>query len=114
MEPWQDNVAQEIIQNAISACSRDPRFAPVRPDELAGLEISVDVLSQPEPISDYSQLNVKDFGVIVTSGRKRGVLLPDLEGVDTVEEQVAIAMQKAGIHSGEKLHLERFRVVRHE
>jgi len=114
LEPWQDNVAQEIIQNAISACSRDPRFSPVRPDELAGLEISVDVLSSPEPISDYSQLNVKDFGVIVTSGRKRGVLLPDLEGVDTVEEQVAIAMQKAGIHAGEAVQLQRFRVVRHE
>lgn len=113
LEPWQENVAEEIIQNAVSACSRDPRFSPVRTDELQDLEISVDVLSVPEKIGSPGELQVKKYGVIVTSGHKRGVLLPDLHGVETVEEQVSIAMQKAGIRPGDTMQLQRFKVTRH-
>lgn len=107
-------IAEEIIQNAISAGTEDPRFSPVRENELDDLIYSVDVLSEPEPIKDTSQLDVVRYGVIVTSGYKRGLLLPNLEGVDTVEQQVEIAMQKAGIRKGESYSLERFEVVRHQ
>ncbi|MBQ3867076.1 MAG: AmmeMemoRadiSam system protein A, partial [Clostridia bacterium] len=82
------NVAEEIIRNAVSACSCDDRFTPVRAEELAGLEISVDVLGAPEPVASMDELDVKRYGVIVSRGLKRGLLLPDLDGVDTVEEQV--------------------------
>ena len=92
-----DNVALEILQNGISACSQDPRFDPVRPDELDYLEYSVDVLGDAEPIGEPSQLDPKRYGVIVTKGWRRGLLLPNLDGVDTIEAQVSIAKQKAGI-----------------
>ena len=107
-------VAEEIISNAISACSRDPRFIPVSEEELGSLEISVDVLHEPEPIRSPSELDVKRYGVIVTHGSKRGLLLPNLDGVDTVEDQIQIARQKAGIGESEPYSLERFEVVRHE
>ena len=107
------SVAEEIIRNAVSACSEDPRFEPVRPDELPYLELSVDVLGEPEAIDGPEALDVKRYGVIVTSGYKRGLLLPDLDGVDTVEEQIAIARRKAGIRDSEKVKLERFEVIRH-
>lgn len=111
--PTTDNVAQEIITNAISASTRDPRFAPITPDELEFLDINVDVLGEPEDISSIDELDVKRYGVIVSSGRRRGLLLPDLDGVDTVEEQVAIAMQKGGIRDDDEIRLQRFEVVRH-
>lgn len=111
--PTQENVAKEIIHNAISASTRDPRFDPIRPDEIALLEINVDVLGEPEDIASMDELDVKRYGVIVSSGRKRGLLLPDLDGVDTVEEQVSIAMQKGGITEDEDIHLQRFEVIRH-
>ena len=111
--PTRASLAEEIIANAISACSRDPRFSPVRPDELPWLEISVDVLGEPEDIDSKDMLDVKRYGVIVTSGRKRGLLLPDLDGVDTVDQQIDIARQKAGIHKFEKYSLQRFEVIRH-
>ncbi len=111
--PTQDSLAEEIINNAISACSKDPRFNPIEEDELKWLEISVDVLGDPEPIDSPDKLDVKRYGVIVESGYKRGLLLPDLDGVDTVEEQIDIARQKAGIPAGTKLQLSRFEVVRH-
>lgn len=107
-------IAEEIIQNAISAGTEDPRFIPVREYELDDLVYSVDVLGKPEPVKDTSELDVIRYGVIVTSGYKRGLLLPNLEGVDTVEQQVEIAMQKAGIRKGEPYTLERFEVVRHK
>lgn len=109
-----DSVAEEIIQNAISASTRDPRFNPIEPEELQWLEINVDVLSEAEDIADISELDVKKYGVIVSSGMRRGLLLPDLEGVDTVEEQVSIAMQKGGIRPGEPVSLQRFEVIRHK
>jgi len=107
------NVAQEVIRNAIHAATQDPRFAPVRPNELADLEISVDVLTPPEPIDSLEQLDPKRYGVIVESGRRRGLLLPDLEGVDTVEYQVDIARRKARIGPHEAVKLFRFEVKRY-
>ena len=112
--PVQDSLAQEIIDNAVSASTRDPRFDPIKADELAWLEISVDVLGDPEPISSPRELDVKRYGVIVTKGRKRGLLLPDLDGVDTVEQQISIAKSKAGIAEWDRnVQLQRFEVVRH-
>ena len=112
--PTRENVAWEIVQNAISACSRDPRFDPVRPDELDSLEYSVDVLREPEPISSPEELDVKKYGVIVSCGGRRGLLLPNLEGVDSIGQQIDIARQKGGISSRERYTLERFEVVRHK
>ena len=111
--PTRENIGQEIISNAVSASTRDPRFDPIRPEELQWLEINVDVLSAPEPIGGPEELDVKKYGVIVSSGAKRGLLLPDLDGVDTVEEQISIARRKAGISPREKISLQRFEVVRH-
>ena len=111
--PTRDCLADEIIRNAISASTRDPRFRPIRKEELPFLEISVDVLGEAEDIESVAELDVKRYGVIVSKGMRRGLLLPDLEGVDTVEQQVAIAKQKAGIGQSEKVTLQRFEVVRH-
>ncbi|HBR08107.1 MAG TPA: extradiol ring-cleavage dioxygenase [Clostridiales bacterium] len=111
--PTTENVAQEILQNGISACSRDPRFPPVTEAELPYLEYSVDVLGAPEEIASPAQLDVKRYGVIVSCGGRRGLLLPDLDGVDSVEEQIAIARRKGGISAGERVRLQRFEVVRH-
>jgi AmmeMemoRadiSam system protein A len=111
-EPTQPNVAQEIIRNAISSATQDPRFSPVQPNELADLEISVDVLSEPEPVQSLAELDPKRYGVIVECGWRRGLLLPDLEGVDTVEYQVDIARRKAGIGRDEPVQLYRFSVRR--
>ena len=107
------SIAEEIIENAISASSMDPRFYPIVPEELDKLTISVDVLGDMEKIDSTDQLDVRRYGVVVTKGRRRGLLLPNLEGVDTIEEQVAIAKQKAGINEWEEAELERFEVVRH-
>ncbi len=111
--PAQANIALEIIENAVSAATRDPRFPAVNLSEVDQLVISVDVLSPPEKIQDISQLDPKRYGVIVSCGFKKGLLLPNLEGVDTVEYQIDIARQKAGISPGEKYHIERFEVKRY-
>ena len=108
-----ENVAEEIISNAISASTRDPRFDPIRPDELKDLEINVDVLGEIEDIDSPEQLDVKRYGVIVSCGSRRGLLLPDLEGVDTIEEQIDIAREKGGIGKNENYTLQRFEVIRH-
>ncbi len=107
------SLAEEIMRNAVSACSEDPRFSPVEAWEVARLTISVDVLGETEKISSPEELDVARYGVIVTRGGKRGLLLPNLEGVDTVEQQIAIAKQKAGIRDHESVELERFEVIRH-
>ncbi len=113
--PTQPNVAMEIIHNAISAATQDPRFPPVRPHELEGLHVKVDVLTPPEPISGPEELDVRRYGVIVQdkSGWRRGLLLPDLEGVDTVEYQIEIARRKAGLGPREPIQLSRFEVIRY-
>ena len=111
--PARDNIAQEIIANAVSACSRDPRFSPVSEDELKDLEISVDVLGETEDVSSPEELDVKRYGVIVSCGERRGLLLPDLDGIDTVEEQIDIARKKGGIGKDEDYTLQRFEVIRH-
>lgn len=113
IQPVQDSVAEEIIENAISAAVRDPRFSPIGPEELDKLTISVDVLGATEEIDSPNKLDVRRYGVVVTKGYKRGLLLPNLEGVDTIDEQIAIAKQKAGIGEREQVRLERFEVVRH-
>ncbi len=92
---------------------KDPRFSPIEQDELDKLTISVDVLGVTETIDSMDKLDVKRYGVVVTKGYRRGLLLPNLSGVDTVEEQIAIAKQKAGIREEEEAELERFEVVRH-
>jgi hypothetical protein len=107
-------VAEEIILNAISSATRDPRFLPITPDELKDLNYSVDVLTKPEPIKSKDQLDPKRYGVIVEAGWRKGVLLPDLEGVDTVEEQIDICRQKAGIMPDEPVKLYRFEVRRYK
>lgn len=110
----QENLIEEIINNAISASGHDPRFNEVQAEELMDLDISVDVLMPAEKIHSTDQLDVKKYGVIVEKGHKRGLLLPNLEGVDTIKEQVRIAMDKAGITKEDGAQLYRFEVIRHE
>jgi AmmeMemoRadiSam system protein A/AmmeMemoRadiSam system protein B len=114
ISPTADSIAQEIVQNAVSAGTGDPRFYPVEKNELEELQYSVDVLMKPEAIESVNQLDVRKYGVIVRSSYKSGLLLPNLEGVDTVEEQLGIVLQKAGILKGESYSMERFEVIRHK
>ncbi len=114
IEPQRSNLAEEIILNAISSAIRDPRFLPITPAELKDLEYSVDVLTKPEPVKSKDQLDPKRYGVIVEAGFRKGLLLPDLEGVDTVEEQINICRQKAGIAPNEPVKLYRFEVKRYK
>lgn len=114
ISPVTESIAKEILRNAVSAAIEDPRFPPVSVDELDDLVYSVDVLSEAEPITSIDELEVTRYGIIVSSGRKRGLLLPNLEGVDTVEKQISIARKKAGIYDNEDIQIERFEVVRHQ
>lgn len=113
IEPVRDTLGQELIANAISAAMHDPRFAPIEESELSNLRYSVDILSAPEPAT-VADLDPAIYGVIVEdeSGSLRGLLLPDIPGVDTTEQQVNIAARKAGIAPGTPLKLSRFRVDR--
>ncbi len=111
--PTKLNTKEEIISNAISAATKDPRFNPLREDELDKIKVSVDVLETPTDVLDINELDPKKYGVIITEGFKRGVLLPNLEGIDTVEEQINIAKNKAGITSN-TYSLQKFLVTRHE
>jgi hypothetical protein len=113
-EAAQENVAREIIANAVSSATRDPRFPPVAVSELEGLEYSVDVLTKPVPVKDKNKLNPKKHGLIVECDFRRGLLLPDLEGVGTVGRQIDICCQKAGIAPDETIHLYCFRVKRYK
>ena len=112
-EPAQANVGEEVIANAVSSATRDPRFPPVTPAELADLEYSVDVLTKPELVASEAELDPKRYGAIVECGVRRGLLLPDLEGVDTVEHQIEICRSKAGILPHEPVNLYRFEVRRY-
>ena len=114
IEPSEDNIAQEIMQNAISAATRDPRFFPVTADEFPLLDYSVDVLTEPEPINSERDLDPKKYGAIVEAGWRRGLLLPDLEGVDTVERQLEVCRMKADIEPDEPVKLYRFEVKRYK
>lgn len=112
-EPTAVNIAEEVIRNAIAASTRDPRFPAVSEDELREIEYSVDVLSAPEKVSSISELDPRKYGVIVSHGMRRGLLLPDLEGVDTVEDQLRITRMKAGIHPADHIEIYRFTVTRY-
>ncbi|SFD19991.1 AmmeMemoRadiSam system protein A [Ruminococcus albus] len=112
--PCEDSLAEEIISNAISASTRDPRFPPITTAELDSLEINVDVLTEPIQVKSLDELDPKRYGVIVQSGYKRGLLLPDLEGIDSVEQQLDIAMMKGGITYEDELTVFKFEVVRHK
>lgn len=113
MAPTRNNIAEEIIANAISAATQDPRFPAIEAGELEGLEVSVDILSSPEKVNNISELDAKKYGVIVVSGKKRGLLLPDIEGVHTPQEQIEICKKKAWIGEGETVELFRFEVKRY-
>ena len=108
-----DSLAKEIIANALNAGTDDPRFPPVTADELPELVYSVDVLGESEP-AQPADLDAERYGVIVTNGWRRGLLLPNLEGVDSPQEQISIALSKAGISPEEPYSIERFEVVRHK
>lgn len=114
VSPVRESLAEEIIRNAVAAGTEDPRFPPVQENELDTLVYSVDVLSEPEEIAGKEELDPKKYGVIVEEGRRRGLLLPDLAGVDSVDQQIAIAREKAGIRPEKPVKLYRFRVVRHQ
>jgi len=115
VSPQCASLAEEVIQNAINACSRDPRFDPVEAEELDDLEYTVDVLEKAEPVGSDADLDPRVYGVIVEKSWRRGLLLPDLEGVDTVRQQLDIAMHKAGIAPDESdVRISRFRVSRYK
>jgi AmmeMemoRadiSam system protein A len=112
-EPTKANVAEEIVENAISSATRDPRFPPVSAGELDDLDYSVDVLTAPEPVESEAELDPKRYGLIVESGGRKGLLLPDLEGVDSVARQIEICRSKAGIMPHQPVQLYRFEVKRY-
>ena len=114
ISPTRGSLAEEILHNAVSAAADDPRFEPVDAAELSELVYSVDVLGEPEEIDSQDQLDVRRYGVIVQNGNRRGLLLPNLEGVDSVGEQLAISRQKAGIRADEPVRMFRFQAVRHQ
>lgn len=112
--PCCDNVALETIRNAICAATKDPRFNIVSENELKDLEYSVDILSPPQKVKDLSELDPKRYGIILVSGNKKGLLLPDLEGVNTVEEQIRIVRMKASISPNEDVEIYKFEVKRYK
>ena len=111
--PTTKNVCEEIIKNAVSAGIHDSRFSPVQIEELDDIDFSVDVLTEPQRAS-IEELDPKKYGIVVKSKSKVGLLLPDLEGIDTVEEQISIALQKGGISANEEYIIEKFEVIRHK
>ena len=107
-------MAEEIISKAISSCTYDPRFEPITEDELDYLEIHVDILGELEEINSKEDLDVKRYGIVVSTKEKRGVLLPNIDSVETIEDQIKIAMEKGNIQEEEDYKIERFEVIRHE
>lgn len=115
LEPEKNNLAEEIIEKAIFACSGDPRFSPLTSDELDDIEVKVDVLSPLKKIKDKSELDPKKYGIYIKArSEKSALLLPDLEGIDTIEQQVMTTLQKGGIAEDEDINIFRFTVERHE
>jgi len=113
VRPVKGNLAEEIAANTISTAINDPRFPPVSLEELPDISFSVDVLGPMERIKREDQLDPKEYGIMVRCGLRSGLLLPDLDGIDTVDEQVRIARQKAAISPSEKVELYRFKVTRY-
>ncbi|WP_447974290.1 AmmeMemoRadiSam system protein A [Nitrospira sp. Kam-Ns4a] len=113
-EPLCETAAQEVIHNAIGAATRDPRFQPVRLDELLELAISVDLLSPLEPVAGPDELDPRRYGLVLRSGERRSVLLPDIEGIESVDDQVNAARVKAGVGPLEPVQLFRFEVTRYQ
>lgn len=114
LKPSKEHLGEEIIANAIAAGTTDPRFPPVKLCQLPDLGFKVSVLSAPQPIKSTAGLNPKRYGIIVANGHRRGVLLPGLEGITTIDQQLSIACKKAGIHPNEPLELSRFEVTWHD
>jgi MEMO1 family protein len=112
--PVEATLAEEVIHNAISAATRDPRFPPIEENELSDLVIEVSVLQPPDPITSAAQLDPARYGVIVQQGRKRGLLLPDIPGIDDAAMQIRLACQKAGIGPGDTFNMSRFEVTKYE
>lgn len=110
--PTRSTLWEEIALNAVAAATHDPRFPPVQPEELPHLHIKVDILSPPEPVNALDDLDPRRYGILVTNGARRGLLLPDIPGVETVEQQIAIARQKAFIEPDEPVEIYRFTVQR--
>ena len=109
--PTKENIAEETVSNALAAAFGDPRFSPVRKEELSSLSYTIYILNKPEPIKSIEELNPKKYGIIVKSENKSGLLLPDLKGIETAEKQISIACQKAGINE-EKATIYRFTVIK--
>jgi len=113
--PATENIYTEIVRNAIASATEDPRFPPVHAKELQELEYSVDILSPPEPVKSLDELDPKKYGVIVVKGWQKGLLLPDIEGVNTIDEQLRIAKLKAGIDPYDSdVEIYRFKVERYK
>ncbi|MBN2260261.1 MAG: AmmeMemoRadiSam system protein A [Clostridiales bacterium] len=111
--PTRNTLGEEIVENAISAATRDPRFPVVEKEEMDDLTITVDILETPTPVENIEELDPEIYGIIVTSEYKRGLLLPNLKGINTVEDQLNIALKKAGIDKNETYSIEKFTVTRH-
>jgi len=114
IEPTCERLSEEVATVAPLAAFRDPRFPPLRPDELHEVAIEISILTPPEPVADKRTLDPRRYGVVVSSGPRRGVLLPDLEGIDTVEQQLTIALRKGRIDAAEAYAVERFEIVKVE
>ncbi len=114
ISPTEPTLAEEIIKTAIASATDDPRFLPMTPDETGGLDIKVDVLSPLEPISDANELDEKKYGVLIKSGHRRALLLPDIEAVDSVPRQLELVRKKAGLRPDEPAELYRFTVTRYK
>ena len=112
--PSQDNLAKEIIRNAVNAATRDPRFKAITREELGELLFSVDVLTPLEAIDGPDQLNPQRYGLSIRSGNQQGILLPDLKGVDTTKKQIEICLKKASISKNSRYQMYRFEVERYD
>ena len=113
VEPTKTTLLAEVIHSAIGAATRDPRFPAVQREELEGLAISVDVLTEPEPVRDPAELDHRRYGIIVRTEGKQGVLLPNIDGIDSVDDQLAAARRKAGVVPERAAELLRFEVRRY-
>jgi hypothetical protein len=110
----QKNTAYEIISNAMTAAENDPRFPELKKEELNEISISVDILSEPEQVRDKVELDPKKYGILVKGGHQTGLLLPDLDGVETADKQLNIAKRKAGLREDAEVEIYRFTVSRFE